>query len=100
MRYKKGFMLIEAVMGMVLVTGSLAFLKTQSENSDRRDEARNFGTEIGGLVAAVDRRILLDGLYNPNGWDNDWYGVRSVKRDALVAELIAADNSQDKPCCD
>ncbi|MDK9789852.1 hypothetical protein [Vibrio sp. D431a] len=87
----KGFMLLEAILAMGIVSASV-LLRAQYESSEMVKHDYNLlGRDLASLVSAVDKRVMLDGIESPVIWDSQWKTTQSTI-DGLLKELVAADN--------
>lgn len=91
---RKGFVLVEAVLAVGLISASqLMRIQIESKEQDTA-KAISFGKEISDIGYAIDRRVTLDGYQMPAGgsWDSAYPTTNDVVSNMLGKELIARDN--------
>ncbi|MDK9793343.1 tail fiber protein [Vibrio sp. D431a] len=93
MKYKKGFVLIEAILAVSLVSSSVLLRAQYEKRENEIAQYRLVGKEISNIVAAIDKRVLLDGIEGRTTWDGQWNDTNKVLEN-FTKELIAKDNPE------
>lgn len=99
---KKGFTLIEALIGISIAsTGTILYLQMESDETKKK-QTLNFANEAKSIINAIDYRFTVDG-YSPNNWANDnWANEKEIvekliKEDLTSKYLTTCNNGKWEP---
>lgn len=80
-------------MAVSLVSGSVLMRAQYEKRENDNAQYRLVGREVSNIVAAIDKRVLLDGIEGRTTWDGQWNDTSSVM-ESFSKELIAKDNPE------
>ncbi|CAH6998875.1 hypothetical protein VCHA53O466_140211 [Vibrio chagasii] len=85
----KGFMLLEAILSVSLLTSGLVFSTHQDGKERQLLGAKTLGGDISTLMTAIDRRVFIDGYLSEGAsWSQSWVDTSSAVVDGINSKFI------------
>lgn len=103
MKKRRGYLIIEAILGIILISGLYLYSGVQRVESGLRQKAELLGQDMADVIHGIDKRVVLDNrLYTDTDalgnvtykdWTASWIGTAGLKT-MLREELVGRGNVQ------
>lgn len=100
---KSGYMLIEVILSIALITSFYVYHNTKEDESDRERAASLLGRKMTDVLHAIDKRVMLDGrqletintstgAISKGNWNKNWNGITAFVDQMILQELVSSKN--------
>lgn len=101
MKKRRGYLILEAILGMILISGLYLYSGVQKVESGLRQKAELLGQDMADIIHGIDKRIVLDnrlytetdalGNVTNKDWTASWVGATGLQ-EMLREELVGRGN--------